>query len=105
MANTRYVKRRWKAWKPRSRACSSPWKASRTMPRKSRENLKALKGNAENALKHSRHLISDAYEEAKSKPAKPVSPPATTPRNTLDHRRCRRWRTGSAGRLPAVQTR
>lgn len=33
----------------------------------SKKTLSALKGNAENALKHSRHLISDAYEEVKDK--------------------------------------
>ena len=33
----------------------------------SRKTLKALKNNAENALKHSRSLISDAYEEVKVK--------------------------------------
>jgi ElaB/YqjD/DUF883 family membrane-anchored ribosome-binding protein len=33
----------------------------------SRKTLKALKGNAESALKHSRHLLSDAYEEVKVK--------------------------------------
>ena len=33
----------------------------------SKKTLKALKGNAENALKHSRHLLSDAYEEVKDK--------------------------------------
>jgi ElaB/YqjD/DUF883 family membrane-anchored ribosome-binding protein len=33
----------------------------------SRKTLKALKANAENALKHSRHLLSDAYEEVKVK--------------------------------------
>jgi ElaB/YqjD/DUF883 family membrane-anchored ribosome-binding protein len=43
------------------------WKASRTMPRTSRKTLGALKSNAENALKHSRHLLSDAYEEVKVK--------------------------------------
>ena len=31
----------------------------------SRKTLKALRSNAENALKHSRHLLSDAYEEVK----------------------------------------
>jgi ElaB/YqjD/DUF883 family membrane-anchored ribosome-binding protein len=33
----------------------------------SRKTLKVLKSNAENALKHSRHLLSDAYEEVKVK--------------------------------------
>ncbi|MCY1391615.1 hypothetical protein D3C76_1096710 [compost metagenome] len=33
----------------------------------SRRTLKALKSNAENALRHSRHLLSDAYEEVKVK--------------------------------------
>ncbi len=33
----------------------------------SRKTLKALKSNAESALKHSRHLLSDAYEEVKVK--------------------------------------
>ncbi|MCW8274278.1 DUF883 domain-containing protein [Pseudomonas sp. PCH199] len=33
----------------------------------SRKTLKVLKGNAENALRHSRHLLSDAYEEVKVK--------------------------------------
>jgi len=33
----------------------------------SRKTLKSLKANAENALKHSRHLLSDAYEEVKVK--------------------------------------
>ncbi|WP_409283387.1 YqjD family protein [Pseudomonas protegens] len=33
----------------------------------SRKTLKAIKSNAENALKHSRSLISDAYEEVKVK--------------------------------------
>ncbi|MCY1391992.1 hypothetical protein D3C76_137930 [compost metagenome] len=33
----------------------------------SRRTLKALKSNAENALKHSRHLLTDAYEEMKVK--------------------------------------
>lgn len=33
----------------------------------SRKTLKALKSNAENTLKHSRSLISDAYEEVKVK--------------------------------------
>jgi hypothetical protein len=60
----------------------------------SQKTMKALRGNAESALKHSRSLLSDAYEEVKTAPAKPASPPATTPRNTLDHRRCGRWRPG-----------
>src|SRR3546814_14261750 len=33
----------------------------------SRKTLKSLTANAENALKHSRHLLSDAYEEVKVK--------------------------------------
>jgi ElaB/YqjD/DUF883 family membrane-anchored ribosome-binding protein len=33
----------------------------------SRKTLKVLKGNAENALRHSRHLLADAYEEVKVK--------------------------------------
>ncbi|MNP27506.1 hypothetical protein D3C76_1204210 [compost metagenome] len=33
----------------------------------SRRTLKVLKGNAENALRHSRHLLADAYEEVKVK--------------------------------------
>lgn len=33
----------------------------------SRKTLKALKSNAESALKHSRHLLADAYEEVKVK--------------------------------------
>ena len=33
----------------------------------SRNTLKVLKTNAENALKHSRHLLSDAYAEVKVK--------------------------------------
>jgi len=33
----------------------------------SRKTLKALKSNAESALKHSRSLLSDAYEEVKVK--------------------------------------
>jgi ElaB/YqjD/DUF883 family membrane-anchored ribosome-binding protein len=33
----------------------------------SRKTLKMLKGNAENALRHSRALLSDAYEEVKVK--------------------------------------
>ncbi|MFJ4196063.1 YqjD family protein [Pseudomonas sp. NPDC089534] len=33
----------------------------------SRKTLKALKGNAESALRHSRSLLSDAYEEVKTK--------------------------------------
>ncbi|MBT2337548.1 MULTISPECIES: DUF883 family protein [Pseudomonas] len=33
----------------------------------SRKTLKTLKANAESALKHSRHLLSDAYEEVKVK--------------------------------------
>ena len=33
----------------------------------SQKTLKVLKSNAESALKHSRHLISDAYEESKVK--------------------------------------
>ncbi|WP_447787807.1 DUF883 family protein [Pseudomonas farris] len=33
----------------------------------SRRTLKTLKINAENALKHSRHLLADAYEEVKVK--------------------------------------
>ena len=33
----------------------------------SRKTLKSLKGNAENALRHSRSLLTDAYEEVKTK--------------------------------------
>lgn len=33
----------------------------------SRRTLKALRSNAENALRHSRHLLSDAYEDVKVK--------------------------------------
>ncbi|MGE8066860.1 DUF883 family protein [Pseudomonas sp. NPDC089569] len=33
----------------------------------SRKTLRVLKGNAENALRHSRHLLADAYEEVKVK--------------------------------------
>lgn len=33
----------------------------------SKKTIGALKSNAENALKHSRHLLSDAYEEVKDK--------------------------------------
>ena len=33
----------------------------------SKKTLGILKNNAENALKHSRHLLSDAYEEVKDK--------------------------------------
>ncbi|MFQ6576198.1 DUF883 family protein [Pseudomonas sp. UM16] len=33
----------------------------------SRKTLKTLKSNAENALRHSRSLLSDAYEEVKTK--------------------------------------
>lgn len=33
----------------------------------SRNTLKTLKGNAENALRHSRSLLSDAYDEVKTK--------------------------------------
>ncbi|MFK7605917.1 MULTISPECIES: DUF883 family protein [unclassified Pseudomonas] len=33
----------------------------------SQKTLKVLKSNAESALKHSRHLITDAYEEVKDK--------------------------------------
>ena len=57
----------------------------------SRKTLKVLKTNAENALKHSRHLLGDAYEEVKVKPAKPGSPHGTTPRNTLGLQRVWLW--------------
>lgn len=33
----------------------------------SQKTMKALRGNAENALKHSRSLIADAYEEVKAR--------------------------------------
>ncbi|WP_095159086.1 MULTISPECIES: DUF883 family protein [Pseudomonas] len=33
----------------------------------SRKTVKALKSNAENALRHSRNLLGDAYEEVKTK--------------------------------------
>ena len=33
----------------------------------SRKTLKSLKGNAENALRHSRSLLTDAYAEVKTK--------------------------------------
>jgi ElaB/YqjD/DUF883 family membrane-anchored ribosome-binding protein len=33
----------------------------------SHKTMKALRGNAENALKHSRSLLSDAYEEVKTR--------------------------------------
>ncbi|MHC6223215.1 ElaB/YgaM/YqjD family protein [Pseudomonas sp. X10] len=33
----------------------------------SRKTIKALKSNAENALQHSRNLLSDAYEEVKTR--------------------------------------
>ena len=33
----------------------------------SRKTVKALRSNAENALRHSRSLLSDAYEEVKTK--------------------------------------
>ena len=33
----------------------------------SQKSLKAIRGNAENALKHSRSVISDAYDEVKTR--------------------------------------
>jgi ElaB/YqjD/DUF883 family membrane-anchored ribosome-binding protein len=68
------------------------------------KTLKALKSNAENALKHSRHLISDAYEESKVK----IRETGVATRDYAQEHPwttagvCR-WRIGPAGGLPAVQ--
>ena len=72
----------------------------------SRKTLKTLKINAENALKHSRHLLSDAYEEVKVKTRETgIATRDYAPGTPLDYSRCRSRCAGSFGGLSAVQTR
>jgi ElaB/YqjD/DUF883 family membrane-anchored ribosome-binding protein len=72
----------------------------------SRKTLKVLKGNAENALKHSRHLLADAYEEVKVKTRETgYRHSGLRPGTPMDYSGCCRRCTGPAGGLSAVQTR